>query len=137
MKKHLIIIRGLPSAGKSTVAEYLANMYGYDTGYTVCTADDYFMKDGKYMFDVSKLGAAHMTCQAKCEKALESGEERVIVANTNTTEKELNTYMKLGKKYGYIVFSLIVENRHGGKNSHNVPDTTLDRMRERFDIKLL
>ena len=34
-------------------------------------------------------------------------------------------------------FSLIVENRHGGKNVHGVPDETLEKMEQRFSIKLI
>jgi hypothetical protein len=36
----------------------------------------------------------------------------------------------------YRVFSIIVENRHGGVNEHNVPEEVLTKMRERFEIKL-
>ena len=34
------------------------------------------------------------------------------------------------------VFSIIVENRHGGENVHNVPQETLEKMKNRFEIKL-
>ncbi len=144
MKKTLIILRGLPGSGKSFTADILANTgiaiaIGFgepEFKYPICTADDYFMKDGKYMFNASKLGAAHKTCQAKCEFALSEGLEKVFVANTSTTQKELSTYYKLAEKYGYIVVSLIVENRHDGKNTHDVPEEALERMRERFDIKI-
>lgn len=60
----------------------------------------------------------------------------VIVANTSTTEKELHPYYDLANKYGFEVFSIIVENRHNGINEHNVPEETLEKMRNRFDIKL-
>jgi hypothetical protein len=43
----------------------------------------------------------------------------------------------LAKKYGYTVFTLIVENRHGGKNTHGVPDDKLQIMKDRFQIKLI
>jgi hypothetical protein len=42
----------------------------------------------------------------------------------------------LAKDYGYTVFSLIVENRHGGRNIHGVPDDKLEIMKNRFEIKL-
>jgi hypothetical protein len=45
-------------------------------------------------------------------------------------------YYDLAKKHGYRVFSVIVENRHEGVNSHDVPEETLQKMRSRFDIKL-
>ena len=48
----------------------------------------------------------------------------------------MQAYIDLAKKYGYQVTTLIVENRHGNRNVHNVPDETLDRMRQRFEVKL-
>jgi hypothetical protein len=63
--------------------------------------------------------------------------EKIIVANTSTTARELKPYYDLALKYGYQVFSVIVENRHEGKNIHNVPEETLQKMAERFSIKLL
>jgi len=34
------------------------------------------------------------------------------------------------------VFSVIVENRHGGVNQHGVPDDKLEIMKNRFEFKL-
>ena len=45
-------------------------------------------------------------------------------------------YYDWAKKFEYRVFSLIVENRHGGINQHNVPQDSIDKMRDRFAIKL-
>ena len=56
--------------------------------------------------------------------------------NYATTEKELRPYYNLANKYGFEVFSIIVENRHNGIDEHNVPEETLEKMRNRFDIKL-
>lgn len=148
MKKHLIILRGVPGCGKTTVAELLADMGYGELGRgsepegdelnmaTICCADDFFMKSGEYVFNPKALGIAHMVCKDKCEKAMIAGEERVIVANTNTTEKELKTYTNLAEEHGYMVISLIVENRHGGENVHDVPEEALQRMEDRFHIKL-
>jgi predicted kinase len=59
-----------------------------------------------------------------------------VVSNTFTQEWEMQSYIDLAKKYGYQVTTLIVENRHGNSNVHNVPAETLDRMRQRFEVKL-
>jgi hypothetical protein len=48
----------------------------------------------------------------------------------------MKPYYKLAEKYGYVVFSLVVENRHGGINEHGVPDETLKKMENRFQLKL-
>jgi len=48
----------------------------------------------------------------------------------------MDYYYKLAEKYGYRVYSLVVENRHGGVNEHGVPEEKLEQMRNRFEIKL-
>ena len=60
----------------------------------------------------------------------------IVVSNTSTTEKEMQPYIDLAKKYDYKVTSLIVENRHGGKSIHSVPEETIEKMKQRFEIKL-
>jgi hypothetical protein len=48
----------------------------------------------------------------------------------------MKPYYDIAEKYGYRVYSLIVENRHGGVNEHGVPDEKLEQMKNRFQIKL-
>jgi hypothetical protein len=48
----------------------------------------------------------------------------------------MQTYVDLAERYGYTVFSLIVENRHGGSNKHGVPVDVIKNMKNRFEIKL-
>jgi hypothetical protein len=48
----------------------------------------------------------------------------------------MQAYLDLAKQFEYHVVSLIVENRHGGKNVHGVPDEKVQEMRDRFEIKL-
>jgi hypothetical protein len=42
----------------------------------------------------------------------------------------------MAKKYGYKVFSIVIENRHGGSSEHGVPEDKLEQMKNRFEIKL-
>ena len=62
--------------------------------------------------------------------------ERLIVSNTFTQEWEMKPYFDLAESYGYRVYSLIVENRHGGINEHGVPAEKLEQMKNRFEVKL-
>lgn len=139
MKKTLFLLRGLPGSGKTTAAEILSE-FSNSMPYPVYSADDYFYENGpnpgKYDFDKSKLRDAHLLCQKRTEIALKSEVDKVFVANTFTTDKELEPYLKLASKYNYLVISLIVENRHGSKSVHNVPDETIEAMEKRFTIKL-
>lgn len=128
----LYIIRGLPGAGKTSVANALAG------NSPVHSADDYFYEigDGTYAFDRNLLGKAHGQCKARVEGNMLELSPSIFVANTFTTQKELNTYIKLAETYNYRVVSLIVENRHGNSSVHNVSDEAIDAMEARFTIKL-
>jgi predicted kinase len=129
MEKSLIVIRGIAGCGKSTFAELLETSF-------ICTADDYHIINGKYDWKPENVAMAHTKCQNKCESLMKAGAFKVVVANTSTTVKEMQPYYDMAKKYGYRVFSVIVENRHNGVSEHNVPEETLQKMRERFDVKL-
>ena len=48
----------------------------------------------------------------------------------------MEPYYVLAKQWNYKVFSIIVENRHGGVNEHGVPEDKLQAMKDRFEIKL-
>jgi hypothetical protein len=48
----------------------------------------------------------------------------------------MQPYFDLAEKYDYRVYSLVVENRHGGVNEHGVPTEKVEQMRNRFNFKL-
>ena len=136
--KNLILLRGLPGSGKSTTAKLLG---AGGAGTAHYEADMFFMVDGEYKFDVAKIKDAHRWCQNSVEHAMlmnhTSGHNStIIVSNTFTQEWEMEVYYNLAKEWGYRVTSLIVENRHDGVNEHGVPQETLIKMRDRFEIKL-
>lgn len=126
--KDLYLLRGIPGSGKSSLAKSIGGVH-YE-------ADMYFMIDGKYQFDVSKLKLAHNWCAIQVQKSMVDEEPKIIVSNTFTQEWEMQTYYELAKMHGYRVFSLIVENRHGGVNEHGVPEDKLQMMKDRFEFKI-
>ena len=125
--KELFLLRGLPGAGKTTLAKSLGGMQ--------IEADKYFMDGGEYKFDPSKLKEAHAWCQNAVSVWMKS-QDKIIVSNTFTQAWEMQPYFDLAEKYGYRVYSLIVENRHGGVNEHGVPADKLVQMKNRFEIRL-
>lgn len=129
--KEIYLLRGLPGSGKSTLAKLLTQNVGVHH-----ETDDYFMVDGEYKFDPTKLSTAHKWCQVRVEHAMEDEKDKIVVSNTFTQEWEMDVYYELAKKYGYRVYSIIVENRHGGVNEHGVPEEKLQQMSDRFQIKL-
>jgi len=132
--KELILLRGLPGSGKSTFAKMLVG----DKDYCHKEADMYFVdRDGNYKFEPSKIKEAHIWCKMEIEFVMKYDHSPVVVSNTFTQEWEMDAYYELAAKYGYHVTSLIVENRHGGVNEHDVPEDKLDLMKNRFEVKLI
>lgn len=142
--KTLFLLRGLPGSGKSLTA----NLLSENGKYPVLSADMYFEdSEGNYNWDPTKIKDAHQWCQTQVESNLKIGSDvrllgvstnldKIFVANTFTQEWEMRPYYELAEKYGYMVVSLICENRHEGQNVHNVPQETIEKMRQRFEVKL-
>jgi predicted kinase len=130
--KTLILLRGLPGAGKSTLAELIISK-----DYCHKEADMYFVdREGNYKFVPSQIKDAHEWCKDEVANLMKYEHSPIVVSNTFTQEWEMENYYELAKQYGYTVHSVIVENRHGGVNIHNCPPETIDRMEARFEIKL-
>ena len=131
--KTLYIVRGLPGSGKSTFAKSIGGIH--------IEADQFFMENGKYNFDVTKIKLAHKYCQNQTEAWMKTDgvqvdNTKIVVSNTFTQEWEMEPYFKMAENFGYRVFTIIVENRHGGKNIHDVPEDKLEQMKNRFEVKL-
>jgi len=138
-EKVLYIVRGLPGSGKSTFAKKLVG-----SDFLVCEADKFFLdkETGEYNFVPSMIKNAHKYCQDLVETYMKDSlsndqwYRQIAVSNTFTQEWEMSPYFDLAKKYNYTVFVVVVENRHGGKNEHGVPDEKIEIMKNRFEIKL-
>jgi hypothetical protein len=125
-----MLIRGLPGSGKSTVAKLFDKALHFE-------ADMYFLDaDGNYHFDPSKIKDAHNWCRHSVMDAMREEHPIVVVSNTFTQEWEMDVYYLLAEELGYRVTSMIVENRHEGKNIHGCPDDKIEQMKTRFEISL-
>jgi len=132
----LILLRGLPGSGKSTLAKIILQLRSTDEP-EILSADDFFEdKEGDYNFDPTKLKEAHNYCQFRCSERMRQQKARIVVANTFTQEWEMDEYFKMAERYNYRVHTVVVENRHGNKNVHGVPEDKLQQMKNRFQVKL-
>jgi predicted DNA-binding transcriptional regulator YafY/predicted kinase len=144
MKKTVIINRGIPASGKSTFAKNIVKTI-VDNGFSAirCSTDDFFMVDGEYRFDQSKLRRYHTLNQQNFENALKDDMYLVICDNTNIEPWEANVYYQLAKKYNYEVILMDFESRDldlhlqvqsNDDYNHNIPQEVLEDMYQRYSL---
>lgn len=125
----LTLIRGLPGAGKSTMAKAMVeadpSLYHFE-------ADQYFVDaSGNYRFEPTELEDAHTWCFAETRYALNAGCS-VVVSNTFTRKWEMEPYRKLAKQFDVELEILEAKGNYG--SIHGVPQKTIDAMRSRWEV---
>ena len=133
--KNLILVRGASGSGKTTfVEEFIENV-----SLSIAT-DDFFVLDGMYTFDRNYLAEYHQRCIDSVESEMESpsteGYCNIVVHNTFTMNWEMKAYFDLAEKYGYNVYTFVMENRHKSDSIHDVPEDVIQAQRDRFEIVL-
>lgn len=135
VNKDLILLRGLPGSGKSTLVEVLS-----ESGkYPVTSIDSYFIvpETGEYVFRFEENHLAYKLCEENTRKYLHLGEKKVFVDNTFTMDWEMEPYFKMAAEYGYRLFVMTVEKYHNGHNIHDVSQAQLEKMASRYKVKLM
>lgn len=128
MSKTLYILKGVSGSGKTTLATQICEMPNTMS----IAADDYhYDEEGNYNFKFENLKAAHKWCQEATAGMMYHG-FNIVLHNTNTSTKETKPYLAMAEKFGYKVVSLVVENLHGNKDVHNVPQEVRDGQEKRL-----
>ncbi len=128
----LFLIRGLPGCGKTDLARFMGG-----SG-SPASADDFFVVDGIYDFDPSKLPDAHAWCLDKATKRI-TLPASAVVHNTFTQRWEMQPYIDMAILNGarLVVISLFdggcTDEQLAERNSHGVPADAIAEMRERFE----
>ncbi len=138
MLRQVKILRGVPGCGKSTYIETLRTTHP-DMLVWSFSADRYFIdKSGAYIFDAKKLGTAHGGCLRMFLDVLTSPKsvnELLVVDNTNTTVREMSTYVDLCKAHE-IPFEIITIDTPpeiaAYRNVHGVPVEKVYQMHKRL-----
>lgn len=132
-EKSLVLLRGLPGSGKSRLAKLLSE----NGKYPVYAIDDYFENEqGQYTFDHRKNHLAYEACEQRTRKALHEGVEKIFIAHTFTLDWEMEPYLFLAKENGYSIYVITVENYHGNKNVHGIPEEQIMKMAEKYKVRL-
>lgn len=102
----MFVMRGLPGSGKSTIVSKLKEVYGENdlNDFVICSADQYFLQnDGSYKFDSTNLKEAHLYCQNKARESVNNRTSTVVIDNTNVMKWEMQPYLRMAHKGGYVV----------------------------------
>lgn len=89
------ILSGIPGCGKTTWCQE-----DIRRGAVRCSADDFFLVEGKYTFDATKLDQAHGECFTKYLHWVKHTETSIIVDNTNIHAWEISPYVLGAQAFG-------------------------------------
>jgi predicted kinase len=131
--RELILLRGLPGSGKTTLAGVLSE----EGKYPLFSVDDYFTdENGHYDFRFQENHLAYKKCEECVMSAMQDGIAKIILHNTFTMEWEMAPYFKMAAEHGYRLHVVTVENRHGSKNTHDIPYEHVEKMRAKYSVSL-
>jgi adenylate kinase family enzyme len=122
----LVIMQGHSGSGKSTLARQIAKVIDAE----IFSTDEFFVQDGVYKFDATKLGFFHQKNLENCIQAMKNG-LNTICDNTNTQCWEAKGYVQAALDLGFKVkFVRAIGNF---QNVHGVPTDKVEQMRQRLE----
>uniref|UniRef100_A0A1I7W0J6 Smr domain-containing protein n=1 Tax=Loa loa TaxID=7209 RepID=A0A1I7W0J6_LOALO len=132
----MVIMRGIPGSGKS----YLASDLISGTNGAVFNTDKYFMQNGVYQFDPTKLDEYHQKNWKEAKDAIQQGVKVIIIDNTNIFVAHMKPYINLAVKNLYEIYFVEPETEWkknakecARRNAHSVPEEKIAHMAECFE----
>ncbi|XP_014666861.1 PREDICTED: uncharacterized protein LOC106808600 [Priapulus caudatus] len=132
--KLLVLMRGCPGSGKTTLASKLKH------GGVILSTDDYFEGKKGYKFQGSQLEAAHEWNKCTAKQFMLEGKSPVIIDNTNTQAWEMKPYVVLARQHRYAVEMIepmtswkFKAGQLAKKNSHGVTKQSIEKIIGRYE----
>ncbi|EDV96577.1 GH16330 [Drosophila grimshawi] len=144
-QKIMIIMRGAPGSGKTTLAKTLLQQIRvldehYSIGDFVHSSDDFFVTCRGYEFNPTQLSDAHEWNKQRVLCKAATGWSPIIVDNTNIMVWEMQPYVQIAVQHGYVLELLEPKTswcKSPGKlaqrNVHRVPKENIERMLDRYE----
>ncbi|WP_236845648.1 AAA family ATPase [Campylobacter devanensis] len=150
--KTIIINRAVPGSGKTTITNCIINtLKEHNISVALHSTDEYFIKDNRYIFDVSKLQEFHAQNLAEFQKSIKNKIDVIICDNTNLAPWQSEPYTTLARQNGYQIVFITLDPREIEKHvkaqqitdekpdAHGVDEKVLKEMIDEyclFDILL-
>ncbi|DBA03799.1 TPA: hypothetical protein N0F65_005689 [Lagenidium giganteum] len=141
--KSVVILRGIPGSGKSSLGRQLKAMCDAEGLLCViCSADQYFETARGYEFNPSRLADAHRHCERTFRAALYDHQvDVVVIDNTHTRQWEFQTVEAIALEQPGVRLHLLemrCDNmttcrRMAQRNSHGVDVEKVIQMFERWE----
>jgi hypothetical protein len=146
---NVVLMSGISGAGKDTYIKerFVQRPIDVNLVAQVCSADDYFMRNGVYTFAPHLLPNAHAKCLRDFTEVVttpfswrDTLPYNLVVNNTNLTTEELAPYVALAAAYGFPVELVTVccEPHIAAARSHHVNSLPIVRaMHDRLQARKL
>ncbi|KAH8307016.1 hypothetical protein KR044_003196, partial [Drosophila immigrans] len=141
----MIIMRGAPGSGKTTLAKSLLQQTRLlelqpAMQEFICSSDDYFNTQRGYQFNPASLTDAHEWNKQRVAQKAAAGWSPIIVDNTNIMIWEMQPYVQLAVQHGYLLELLEPQtawcksaSKLAQRNVHQVPKENIQRMLDRYE----
>ena len=147
IKKTVIVNRAVPGSGKTTITNCIVDeLKKNNINVTVHSTDEYFMVEGKYIFNIDDLGKHHESNMEEFERSIDMNTEVVICDNTNIAPWQTEPYTELARENGYKVLMITLNPRELSKHiesqkvteekpdAHGVTENILKKMIVEYDL---
>lgn len=144
MSKHIVIVRGIPGSGKSTLVNNLCNfLVDESIDHAVVELDNFFTKNGEYKFVSSLFLDAHAYMWEECLKFAKKSMPIIIIDDVNLKYRHAIPFFLIAQMYGYSILKVEpqplkrfdVDISHE-RNVHDVPKETIHTMSEMYEETL-